>query len=464
MVFTLVLWCTGAVIYLSDKYNHVNRWCAICFWITSLGTLKEFLMDSLVVYLLEVIPSIPLEFYVGINSCLTAILYLGAPFCFMTLAMYFRGLDKKNSIFFRGIQIFTVFLIIGFLMCFSPLQFKKYQLSSHFFWRCMSLYNLGYGLIGSILIIVGIKSERKESVRQKKKLMVEILIPPYYWWLSTIFVVHTLNFERYMKIWKANLYLTLALFLYYLYIALREGTMGIRFHFAIYQWDSELYAMDKGTRHISHMIKNQASKINWCVDILRKKYGEMGSRELDMIEKSSDQLVQFTKKTSQFLNISVNAIEEIQLSFLLYEMREEWSLINGGIEIKIELHPDVFLVCDEMNLKELFNNLMGNSADAMNGRGEILISTGYSSLRREYEIHFIDTGQGMEKEILKEVFSPYFTTKKRGVHYGLGMVFCKSVMQAHGGRIEIKSIPGEGTEVILYFPRRRTRKLGKRRE
>ena len=145
-------------------------------------------------------------------------------------------------------------------------------------------------------------------------------------------------------------------------------------------------------------------------------------------------------------------------------MREEWSLINGGIEIKIELHPDVFLVCDEMNLKEMFNNLMGNSADAMNGRGEILISTGHSSLRREYEIHFIDTGEGMEKEILKEVFSPYFTTKKRGVHYGLGMVFCKSVMQAHGGRIEIKSIPGEGTEVILYFPRRRTRKLGKRRE
>ena len=56
MVFTLLLWCTAAGIYFSGRENKVNQWCVAGFLIASLGTLKEFLMESAVPMLLAVFP------------------------------------------------------------------------------------------------------------------------------------------------------------------------------------------------------------------------------------------------------------------------------------------------------------------------------------------------------------------------------------------------------------------------
>ena len=91
MVFTLLLWCTAAVIYFSGRENKVNQWCVAGFLIASLGTLKEFLMESAVPMLLEVFPLISLDFYMTLNSWMTAVLYLGIPFCFITLAKIGRA-------------------------------------------------------------------------------------------------------------------------------------------------------------------------------------------------------------------------------------------------------------------------------------------------------------------------------------------------------------------------------------
>lgn len=459
MIFTLVLWCIGALIYLSGRNSKVNRWCAGCFFITSIGVLKEFLMDNAVPVLTDIFPWIPAETYMTVNSILTAVLYLGTPFCFITLAMYFYRLDERKPKILRGIQIWTLFLILLFLFFFSPLQFKKYQLTSFPFWCSMSVYNLGYAAVGTAVIIKGVLNERKESVRKRKKLLAEIMLPPYYWWLGTIFVIHTLRMQAYMKVWRANLYLSLALLLYYLYIALREGMMGIQFCVVVNPWDSDIQAVDKSTHYINHMIKNQAVKIDWCVDILRRKFKGEGQKELDIIENASRQLQEFTSRTTRFLNTAVHDSEPVRVSFLLEEVLREWKTVFQEIDVELEYKQDVVLFCDVVNVKEVIQNLLENAKDAMDQSGEIKISTGFDRMRRNYFIKISDSGKGMDDKVKKEVFSPYFTTKKTGVHYGLGLAFCQSIMRAHGGKIRINSMIEKGTEVALCFPRRRVQKL-----
>lgn len=201
--------------------------------------------------------------------------------------------------------------------------------------------------------------------------MTEILLPPYCWWLTTIFVIHTLRMYTFMKAWKANIYVALILFIYYLYIVLREGMMGIRFGIVITPQDSDIQAVDKSTHYINHMIKHQTVKIDWCVNNLREKQTDgKEERELDIIERSSRQLREFSERTTRFLNTEVNDSESVQLSVLAGEVVEDCRTLWKNIIIDMEFRPDVILYCDVVNMKEVLLNLLENSVDAMEGTGK----------------------------------------------------------------------------------------------
>jgi signal transduction histidine kinase len=62
-----------------------------------------------------------------------------------------------------------------------------------------------------------------------------------------------------------------------------------------------------------------------------------------------------------------------------------------------------------------------------------------------------DTGGGIEESNLADVFDPFFTTKPAGT--GLGLAIVRKLVELHGGRVELTSSPGKGTEVVLTFPR-----------
>ena len=58
-------------------------------------------------------------------------------------------------------------------------------------------------------------------------------------------------------------------------------------------------------------------------------------------------------------------------------------------------------------------------------------------------LEIADTGEGIQPENMKKLFQPLFTTKARGI--GLGLVVCRNLTEAHGGRLEVRSVPGRGT-------------------
>src|SRR5262249_62242287 len=76
------------------------------------------------------------------------------------------------------------------------------------------------------------------------------------------------------------------------------------------------------------------------------------------------------------------------------------------------------------------------------------------------QLRVIDTGRGIPRHLLPKLFAPFFTTKAQGT--GLGLAISQTIMQEHGGSIEIASREGRGTTVLLNFPLERPH--GERRE
>ena len=71
---------------------------------------------------------------------------------------------------------------------------------------------------------------------------------------------------------------------------------------------------------------------------------------------------------------------------------------------------------------------------------------------RGYQICVSDTGDGIAKEHLGQLFSPYYTTKTNGHHIGLGLYYCRNVMRKHGGSIQARQNETRGTTFVLRFP------------
>jgi CheY-like chemotaxis protein len=123
------------------------------------------------------------------------------------------------------------------------------------------------------------------------------------------------------------------------------------------------------------------------------------------------------------------------------------------------------MAVDPGQLQQVLINLCINARDAMRGPGQLEIRTrrveptqlpprikGEGKDLPLIEIAVRDTGCGMDANILRQVFDPFFTTKAKDQGTGLGLAIVYRIVQAHGGTIEVNSIPGQGTEFRVYLP------------
>ncbi|OHC67156.1 MAG: histidine kinase [Rhodocyclales bacterium RIFCSPLOWO2_02_FULL_63_24] len=107
--------------------------------------------------------------------------------------------------------------------------------------------------------------------------------------------------------------------------------------------------------------------------------------------------------------------------------------------------------CILSQLNQVFMNLLVNAAHAIEDHGRITIRTG--ELGEDVWVEVEDTGKGILPEHLDRIFDPFFTTKPVGTGTGLGLSLSYSIVQQHGGRIEVKSESGKGSIFKVILPR-----------
>jgi len=103
---------------------------------------------------------------------------------------------------------------------------------------------------------------------------------------------------------------------------------------------------------------------------------------------------------------------------------------------------------DPTFLKQVFLNLIKNSAEACGSDGELLIKTEFFS--PSLKIIFSDNGPGIPTELLNRIFEPFFTTKATGI--GMGLPICHRIIEAHNGRIEVNNLLPKGTQFSIFLP------------
>jgi two-component system NtrC family sensor kinase len=217
----------------------------------------------------------------------------------------------------------------------------------------------------------------------------------------------------------------------------------------------KLSALGRLLASLAHEINNPLQALRSGLRLLARPNltDEKRQQYVATLDKEVERLIQTTVQTLDFARPSRIGKKSTDLNQLL---QETLVLVNkqfqrNKIEAILELMPNlpaIYVVPDQ--IKQVFLNLILNAIDALPGGGELRLATGYIPEDNLVVTTLADNGRGMSPEILNSIYEPFFSTKEAGT--GLGLSISYSIVEAHGGHIEVESQPGIGSQFMVYLP------------
>ncbi|MBW2305151.1 MAG: Cache 3/Cache 2 fusion domain-containing protein, partial [Deltaproteobacteria bacterium] len=226
---------------------------------------------------------------------------------------------------------------------------------------------------------------------------------------------------------------------------------------------SKMRALGELVAGVAHELNNplMASKTILHV-ILKNIKEECRERErLELIKKCNDRIERIVEHLREFSRQTKPRFQELDVNLPIENalMITGQQLLNHGIAIERKLSNDLPRIWGDSNqLEQVFLNLISNARDAMdeaegNNRKLTIVSTLVEEENKPWVLVSVrDTGVGIPRENLDKILEPFFTTKPVGKGTGLGLSLCFGIVETHGGRIEVESELGLGTEVKIYLP------------
>jgi PAS domain S-box-containing protein len=206
---------------------------------------------------------------------------------------------------------------------------------------------------------------------------------------------------------------------------------------------------------MAHEINNPLFVISGRLELLKDEPGisddmrqdlAVINTQADRIRKLVDRLLKFARRNIPHLEaVSINEVIESVLPLVLYH-----KLPDSNVILDKHLSQDLPEVMGDLNqLQEVFVNIFINAYQAMPQGGRLYIST--STTEGKFVQAVIkDTGRGIPAASLKNIFMPFYSTKKDGT--GLGLSICYNIIKNHNGSIDIESQPDKGTMFIVKLP------------
>ncbi len=206
---------------------------------------------------------------------------------------------------------------------------------------------------------------------------------------------------------------------------------------------------------LGHDLRNPLSGIRVASFYLSKKLEcKINAEEKAMFETIDRNIVYSDKIINDLLDYASYYSEEVKLELSQVTPKK---LVEAALALsaqpknillidKTADSPQFFV--DEVKICRSFINIFKNAFDAMPNGGEMHVSSTVEESKVVFT--FKDNGCGMTKETIAKLWTPLFTTKAKGM--GFGMVICKRNIKAHGGNIELESVCGKGTTIKVELP------------
>jgi PAS domain S-box-containing protein len=235
------------------------------------------------------------------------------------------------------------------------------------------------------------------------------------------------------------------------YIAIRYDITERKRSEAAMRAQTSLVQLGKMAAIVAHEVRNPLAGIRGAMQVMGRRLTP-GSPEHGIVNEvvtRIDTLNDIVQDLLLFARPRQPMMETIPVAEL---MRETVSLLKEdpkfeGIAIRMN-ETDVKVAADPEQLKLVLMNLLINSAQAMEGKGDIDVVV--RVLEGWVELRIIDQGPGIPPEAREHLFEPFFTTKHRGT--GLGLPTARRILEGHGGTLELDCPPSGGTIAIVRLP------------
>jgi signal transduction histidine kinase len=221
----------------------------------------------------------------------------------------------------------------------------------------------------------------------------------------------------------------------------------------------KLKAVGTLTAGVAHELNNPINNIILTASMLHEDFTELSQEEClelvgDLVSESERaqkivrNLLDFARESEAELEShSVGDIVEQTLRLASNQIKLAKVKISGEVEENVPpIHGD------HRQLEQVFLNLVLNALDAMPHGGSLKIKVMNTDDREFVAVVFEDTGIGIPKQHLREIFDPFFTSKKAAKGTGLGLSVSLGIVQGHGGDIRVQSEVGKGTAFTVLLP------------
>lgn len=227
----------------------------------------------------------------------------------------------------------------------------------------------------------------------------------------------------------------------------------------VIQETEKLTALGKMAAGIVHEIRNPLTTIKGFVQLMyrcqdsemqeekSKKYLRMIDKEIDRTSSLLEEILKYVKPSEPQLQLNDVNKTLTDIKFIL-----EAHSVSKGIKMNVNLIPDLPKIkCDYNQIKQVIINIVLNAVEAMsNSEKKILNIRTYFDKQYVY-IRIEDSGTGIGKSQIKDIFNPFFTTKENGT--GIGLSICNSIVKNHNGKIKVTSEINKGTEFTIFLPK-----------
>ncbi len=229
--------------------------------------------------------------------------------------------------------------------------------------------------------------------------------------------------------------------------------------------ETESKAWQKLLSVMTHEIMNSVAPISSLADTLKSRLqqaipnlndtgGTVHDLEIgiETIKRRSEGLLKFAetyRNLNKIIKPNVKKIFVRDLFENLYQLMEP-TIEKKNIEMDIVLKDTGLAVeVDPSLIEQVLINLVVNAIEALKDKPQAMIVLSATTNNNRVIIKVADNGSGIPKDVLENIFIPFFSTKKTGS--GIGLSLCKQIMMLHKGNINVHSVPGEGTAFSLQF-------------
>lgn len=218
----------------------------------------------------------------------------------------------------------------------------------------------------------------------------------------------------------------------------------------------KLAATGRLAASFAHEINNPLQSVVGCLGLAQELlasgedaslYLQVASEEVERAARIVRQLRDLHRRSDPGKRTYVDVNTLLEKVLLLTRKQCQERQIEVVWEAANDL-PVLRLIGDRM--QQVFLNLVLNAIEAMSGGGRLYISAAHTDDPRGVRIRFADTGPGIPADLVQRIFEPFESSKDQGL--GLGLYVSKSIVEDHGGRIEVESEAGEGTAFTVWLP------------